>query len=28
VHAQLVSTVKRDQSRPDAGMPAAMKTKS
>ena len=27
VHAQLVSTVKRDQSLPDAGMPAEMKTK-
>jgi sortase A len=25
VHAQLVSSVKRDQSQPDAGMPAAMK---
>jgi sortase A len=28
VHAQLVSTTKRDQTLPDAGMPAEMKTKS
>jgi LPXTG-site transpeptidase (sortase) family protein len=28
VHAELVKTVPRDQSRPDAGMPAEMKTKA